>query len=553
MPESLLNFYPFQCPVSGSQQYRMVNNLTIRDIYRQFGQTLQTAGVYGMTNISLVEKGLRHSPGIKAMAVLIVLALSFATFALCIGNSPGAEGSEVKVNTWGELKDALVNGEVELISVESDIELDEDSDEPEIDHRVVTIELNGHTIKGNHFKDSKYEGRFFYVGDMAFVTIQNGTIDTGFDDDGGCAYVEKDGSLQLIEVVINNCGSSDDGGAIFVDGGLLTMYGGAINSCDSYDNAGAIYADNEALIELNDVKLEGNTADGHGGAIEIIGAAKLIASGCHFEGNYCEDEGGAIYFEERSEKEKSENKIINCKFIENGTFQGDCGGAIYVKDNVVIINSTSFQENEAGADGGAIFLTESEVYIDSADFKDNRAANDDCQGGAIYVDDDSRLNLKNCNIIGNRAASNGGGIMVADDDDIALKIENSVVIKDNKLGSWTEVFSDSNLRIDSDSVIECGPIDDTTEIWLSLKNGDRVFTSQFKQYGHEKDPAVFFKSDDTNRYVAADPDTGEAKLYGGSAGDMSDDNTMIIAAVIAVIAVILIAGGAYFYYKKKNA
>ena len=501
-----------------------------------------------MANISLVETGLRHSPGIKAMAVLIVLALSFATFALCIGNSSGAEGYDVKVNTWGELKDAMENGEVGWISLESDIELDEDSDEPEIDHRVVTIELNGHTIKGNHFKDSKYEGRFFYVGDMAFVTVQNGTIDTGFDDDGGCAYIEEGGSLQFINVVVNNCGSSDDGAAIFVDGGLFEMWGGAFNSCDSYDNAGAIYADSGATVKLNGVRFEDNTADGHGGAIEILGSSKLVAVDCHFENNYCDDEGGAIYFEDRSE-----NTITTCKFIKNGTYQGDCGGAIYVKDCVVFINSSSFQENEAGADGGAIFLTESEVYIDGADFKNNRAANDDCQGGAIYVDDDSRLNLKNCNIIGNTAASNGGGIMVTDDDDIALKIENSVIIKDNKLGSWTEVFSDSNLRIDSDSVIECGPIDDTTEIWLSLKNGDRVFTSQFNKYSHEKDPAVFFKSDDTNRYVAADPDTGEARLYGGSAGDMSDDNTMIIAAVIAVIAVILIAGGAYFYYKKKNA
>lgn len=159
--------------------------------------------------------------------------------------------------------------------------------------------------------------------------------------------------------------------------------------------------------------------------------------------------------------------------------------------------------------------------------------------------------LEFCTFIGNKAKTNGGGIVIEDDDDISLFMNGLVVIKDNKIATNEETFSDSNLVIRSDLRINCGILTYDSEIWIALDGGERVFTSNFSTNNPGKDPALFFKSTDTNCYVAADPDSKEARLYGGSAGDMSDDNTIIIAIVAAVIVALVVVGGIVYFRTRK--
>ena len=523
-----------------------------------------------------------RSPTVLAMAVLTALVLSLGTFTLCIDNSSDADGTTVHVNTWGELQNALKNcGDYDVIILDSDIDLNEDSDEEEVkDVNNLTVDLNGHTIDGNHYEHGLHEGRFFHIGENAVVVVMNGTLTNGFDDDGGCAYVEEEGDLRFQNVNVINCGSSDDGAAIFVNGGYFVMNGGMIDECDSSDNAGAIYVNNGAYIELTDVQITNNHARGHGGAIEFTELSEGLIKNCTFQHDYCKDEGGALFIED-----KSGVYLDNCKFIENGSSQGDHGGALYLNDAMMIINCCSFQKNEAGAHGGAIYAVDSDMQIISdgehndftgnsswesggamfikgssvkikfADFKDNGAAqlnsSDKGEGGAIFIDDDSEVFLEFCTFIGNKAKTNGGGIVIEDDDNISLYMNNLVVIKDNKIATNEETFSDSNLVIRSDLRINCGFLTYDSEIWIALDGGERVFTSNFSTNNPGKDPALFFKSTDTNRYVAADPDSKEARLYGGSAGDMSDDNTIIIAIVAAVIVALVVVGGIVYFRTRK--
>jgi predicted outer membrane repeat protein len=527
--------------------------------------------------------GAGHSSAAKAMAILVALAMSLAAFALCAAGTSDADGKTVTVNTWDELQNALKNCESDdTIILGSDIELNQDSDEEEIEGiNSLRIDLGGHTIKANHFKDSVHQGRLFHIGESSVVTIENGTLSKGFDDDGGCAYVESTGTLVMRNVNITDCGSSDDGAAIFVNGGILEMHACSISDCRSYDNGGAIYVNDGGHAILESVQIQENKADGHGGAIEITESSGLEIEGCTFEHNYCTDEGGAVFI-----NGESGASFVKTTFVDNGTFQGDHGGAIYIAgDSSATISSCTFQDNECGADGGAIYITDSSmdiglhdtvnyfkgnlswesggaIYIKNsnvsiahANFEDNGAgqfsSEDDAEGGAMFIDDDSEVYLEVCSFTGNKARTHGGGIVVEDDDDISLRISDLIVIKDNKIATHDETFSDSNLVIRSDLRIDCGTLADGSEIWVALDGGERVFTSNFSTNNPDKDPATFFKSTDTNRYVAADPDSKEARLYGGSAEDMSD-NTMLIVGIAAAIVVILAAVGAFYFRRAKK-
>lgn len=208
-----------------------------------------TTGCVLMVSPSSTEVRTRH-PGIIATAVLIMFILSSATSVLCVGGSADADGSAViengrypetiTVNTWSELRDALENCGGVTIILGCDIILDDDSDEPEIEDRSLEIDLNRHMINGNG-----HSGRFFHVGDYCILDVKNGSLISGRDDDGGCAYIEKMGTLRFSDVAVAECGCDDDGGAIFVNGGDFEMYGGSISNCRSDDNAGAIYANGD--------------------------------------------------------------------------------------------------------------------------------------------------------------------------------------------------------------------------------------------------------------------------------------------------------------------
>jgi len=134
--------------------------------------------------------------------------------------------------------------------------------------------------------------------------------------------------------------------------------------------------------------------------------------------------------------------------------------------------------------------------------------------------------------------SDGGAILVGEKES-SITINGSIKASDN-----TADGAGPNVYFAADSKFIAGNFlnGDGCSIGVVLENQERDFTSGFGDIP-SNDPAKTFKSDDPNYYVAADPDTKEAKTFkSGSGGDMSGDNTLlIVGGVIAVLAIVGIA------------
>jgi predicted outer membrane repeat protein len=112
--------------------------------------------------------------------------------------------------------------------------------------------------------------------------------------------------------------------------------------------------------------------------------------------------------------------MINSSSLTNNTATAEDGGAIFINNSVMTVNSSTFTGNRSGDDGGAINSKSSTLTINGSTLSNNFAADD---GGAIDSDGGVFI-LSNSTISDNTASDEGGGI---DADLGTVSIENSTL------------------------------------------------------------------------------------------------------------------------------
>lgn len=295
---------------------------------------------------------------------------------------------------------------------------------------------------------------------------------------GGAIYNE--GGLNIFDGSINNC-EAWKGGAIY-NYTVANIFSGSFENNHANKYGGAIYLPNSQYVQLNlgtnnnenklifnnnsssasggcifgthqsVIYILGNTdftnnyvESGNGGAINSYGT--LLANGTLFKLNSSNSKGGAVYLYNdtaKGEQKSRQSEFINCIFdqnssptnggaisfagtnetdpigpiglIKNTTFANNAskqGGAIYLnKETVLDIQSSSFNENKSSDKGGAIYSTNSTVNllddnIVSAFYKNSSTTED---SGAISVHTNSILNIYNAKFLENSANGNAGAI-----------------------------------------------------------------------------------------------------------------------------------------------
>ncbi len=181
-------------------------------------------------------------------------------------------------------------------------------------------------------------------------------------------------------------------------------------------------------------------------AIQCKGNATASFANCEFK-NYMHTYGPAIraFYADYTltpslEAEHGDNvpyklelNLKGCSFSSNASLYG--GGAVYVEaiDKNVTLNVTdcSFNDNKSGfvqnaVGGGAVFVKNTVATFEECVFEDNEANYyyggerfwaDQLSGGAIGCDDGSKLTVRSCQIIGNKASVGGGiGVSISNAD-----------------------------------------------------------------------------------------------------------------------------------------
>ena len=430
----------------------------------------------------------------------------------------------------------------------------------------LTIDLAGFTLgrgRGGMGYDS---GRLFVIEGVT-VTIKNGEMGGGNEDEGGVIYMSS-GKLTLDSVNIYQGYSDDKGGAIYIKGGELYMTGGSLIESWSGGDASGVYVTDDAYVKFDGVTFDDNsTAEGKGGAVYVDSAREVVIENCTFMGNAASGNGGAVYIDggdyqvtiahtKFSGNHSYENggaihfeggsgSVQSCIFVDNNSDID--GGAICCADGAKVTVSgqdsdlCTFSQNSSWKSGGAIRVKGGELTLTNATFERNRAQE---HGAGLYINNDAVVQLENVSFTGNVATQQAGGILIGEDDNL-ISFKGKIVVKDNSAGTGNNVY------VRTDGIIDCFGMADDSYIGVSFERYDRVFTNSFKTYNEGKDPGQFFKSDNADYYVAADPDSQEAKIFSQvTGGDMSDNTTWIIVGV--VIALIVVALLALFIIRRNH-
>lgn len=350
-------------------------------------------------------------------------------------------------------------------------------------------------------------------------SVSNSTFDGNYtQNDGGAVYIANGtGTMTITDSVFTNQNNAatDNGPALHLLAGTLEINGGNFtgNSTTNGDG-GAIFQDGGSLTVGNTspVTFTNNSSSGNGGAISND-AGTLIVTG-NFTGN-SGSYGGAIFYTTAAGTFTVSNStftnntavIGNAGAIRSGgnftltnsTFTNNSavvnGGAIWHTTNSLSISGSTFDGNYSSGlgDGGAIYLVSAAgtVTVDNTNFNNqNNAGIDD--GAGIYIDGTipggAVMEINGGGFTGNTASGNGGGIAVGANGTLTVGNTSGVNFSNNTAGAGggaiyhngTSAFSVSNSTFQNNAALNGGAIL-TANVLARLDLSNSTFTGNTAQ------------------------------------------------------------------------
>ena len=197
-------------------------------------------------------------------------------------------------------------------------------------------------------------------------------------------------SVLLIALFLKN--SAEVGGAIYSVGHEINR----INISKS------TFIKNQAIIiDRHSASCDGrnNMQRTVGGAVAVFNTTMIINGSMFINNTSNEDgEGGAL-----SIQQKSITNMRDSEFLGNSA--NTSGGALFMRDSDVVINSSKFQGNNASKGGTIGLIQASTIALISSNFTRNSAK---LSGGVASIDQGSQLRDSHSLFIHNRAHKAGG-------------------------------------------------------------------------------------------------------------------------------------------------
>ena len=303
------------------------------------------------------------------------------------------------------------------------------------------VSISGVSITGNDAEKTiiKYDGYAFNVqgsftlnhvtlsginivnrGDITaqntiFMYGKGYTVDSYGNNFGGAIYspYESDyyGYGSSYSVDLTNCtfinNTAEYGGAIYMEGGYLSISDSTFINNIAYNYGGAIAAEYNQRTTITNSKFRNDSSTN--------------------------DAGGAIYLRE-SPMTGTELEFTDC----NATF----GAGITSLNSAMTLKSIHGENNTAEYNGGVIFHMYGSFSLISSSFNNNSAHN----GGALFIDNSTSFTLMTTSFTNNRAEYCAGAVYSILNN---LKRGNSVKdsITENTFSNNTAVFKDDEYEV----------------------------------------------------------------------------------------------------------
>ncbi|MFB2772650.1 choice-of-anchor Q domain-containing protein [Pelatocladus sp. BLCC-F211] len=294
------------------------------------------------------------------------------------------------------------------------------------------------TISGNNTT------RIFSVNNYVNATVKNLTLTngmvTGTDGRGGAIAVWDYGTLQVENCNFNNNSAWQDGAIYVGHGSKATVLGSSFDSNDgtlgnSGFSGGAIGTYGSGVLVVKDCEFTNNKGISGGAIYNLLG--EVTVENSVFLNNTSESNGGAIFIDGANPVGPDSTvggtiTIRNSQFENNNT-TGQ-GGAIYfwgygsdkivIEDSSIVGNTADFDTNGIGRGGGLV--VHGELVMNDVTVANNTAAK---QGGGLWIDGSSPVNITNTTFSGNKAIEDAGGaVFINTDESAPVNITNSTVV-----------------------------------------------------------------------------------------------------------------------------
>lgn len=252
------------------------------------------------------------------------------------------------------------------------------------------------------------------------------TGNEGTTTGGAVMLIDSTGEIAESHFAAN---SADDGGALYLYEGAVTVKASELRDNTGRVHGGAVFVGADATIA--DSTLAGNRSNWTGGAIYVDRHAPQILRNT-IEANTAVEEGGGLYLHE-SQALIADNRIA-------GNRSQDDGGGVRLFTCSARLERNVIAGNHAGTDGGGVKSSHMQsVFLDN-EIVDNVA---EWSGGGIEMDNDS--SLVRGGVIARNEAARGGGIhaMLFPWADGTIE---DVRIVDNKAGKGGGIHMEDNFQ-----------------------------------------------------------------------------------------------------------
>lgn len=299
-------------------------------------------------------------------------------------------------------------------------------------------------------------------------------------DDGGGLAVKGVTDVIFTDTVFQGNISNDDGGGFLVEGGSTVIFneddgvseikdnrtvdqqgGGFTNRSGTLHITGVSIADNRAGTYVYD---DGrNPGDRVGGGFYNLSGGTVNLTDVSITGNQAEGRGGGFYTDrgtvniDGSTDSRTDNTITGNRQVENSTNRG--GGAIYVSNQGAVVNiaDATIKDNRSNDQGGGIHsISGGRANLSNVEVSGNESRN---QGGGIYVQSDQGIvTLDHVDLIGNASEVNHGGAINTNGriyaDTVLLQNNRTGWNLDGNSGSGALVASGTNNRVGGAMYVE---------------------------------------------------------------------------------------------------
>ena len=313
-----------------------------------------------------------------------------------------------------------------------------------------------------------------------YLTINNATVKNNFSSrfGGGVFYQNSGETITLTNAVITGNLSAEKGGGIYIKQGTVNLSGGSVSENTAYNGGGAYVTDNTTL-KANGVTFSKNTTN--------LSENSQAYSG-HSTYSYSMIESYKNMWNYRDAVES----------VKNGVISEDNSGAGLFNEGTTTLTGCSITNNTADFSGGGVFNKKT-LTIEGSTFTGNKASEQ--YGGAICHLDGNVTITGQTTIQTNSSVRYGNGIFIGKDAD-SFKIQDKPIITANSGGA--DIFLSEGKKITLS-----GSLETNAKIGVALERKYGKFTKDFAVKNEDKQPDVFFVSNDGYTVILSD---GEASL-----------------------------------------